>query len=113
MNSRGVLRTTVNDSIVGPSLLHMRRSDDVVLSRSEEDDVGRQPTTEDVARKYGVSRALVSIVFRQAPGTSEETRAKVFAAAERMGYRHNLIAARRRLQHRPDLRRLHSTCATS
>ncbi len=40
----------------------------------------------DVARAAGVSKTLVSIVFRDAPGASEQTRARVLQAAERIGY---------------------------
>lgn len=47
----------------------------------------RRPTLDDVAAAAGVSRAMVSIVLRGAPGAREETRAKVLAAAERIGYR--------------------------
>lgn len=46
-----------------------------------------RPTMVDVAAHVGVSRALVSLVFRDQPGASEETRAKVFAAAQELGYR--------------------------
>jgi LacI family transcriptional regulator len=50
-------------------------------------------TMQDVADKVGVSKALVSLVFRKAPGPSESTRARVFAAAEELGYRVNRTAA--------------------
>jgi DNA-binding LacI/PurR family transcriptional regulator len=52
-----------------------------------------RPTMQDIADRVGVSKALVSLVFRKAPGPSEETRAKVFAAAEELGYRVNRTAA--------------------
>ncbi|MFF3331042.1 LacI family DNA-binding transcriptional regulator [Streptomyces sp. NPDC002888] len=41
----------------------------------------------DVAQKAGVSRALVSIVFRRQPGASEETRERVLRVADEIGYR--------------------------
>ena len=53
-----------------------------------------RPTMQDIADKVGVSKALVSLVIRKAPGPSDETRAKVFAAAEELGYRVNRTAAR-------------------
>lgn len=47
----------------------------------------RRVTMRDVAREAGVSQPLVSIVFRNAPGASEETRAHVLAVAAQLGYR--------------------------
>ncbi|MGW2419684.1 LacI family DNA-binding transcriptional regulator [Streptomyces sp. NPDC001709] len=41
----------------------------------------------DVAEKAGVSRALVSIVFRNQPGAGEETRERVLRVADEIGYR--------------------------
>lgn len=49
---------------------------------------------EDVARAAGVSRALVSIVYRGVEGASEETRKKVLDVGESIGYRRNSLAAR-------------------
>lgn len=46
-----------------------------------------RPTLHDVAARAGVSRALVSIVMRDAPGASAATRARVRKAAEEIGYR--------------------------
>jgi DNA-binding LacI/PurR family transcriptional regulator len=44
-------------------------------------------TMADVAQRAGVSRALVSIVFRDVPGASPITRERVMLAAEDLGYR--------------------------
>lgn len=53
-------------------------------------------TMADVAREAGVSKALVSIAYRGVAGVSEDTKRKIFATGERLGYRHNRIAARLR-----------------
>ena len=52
-----------------------------------------RPTMQDIADKVGVSKALVSLVFRNAAGPSTETRQRVFAAADELGYRVNRTAA--------------------
>jgi len=55
----------------------------------------------DVAARAGVSRALVSIVFRDEPGASDDTRSRVREVAEAIGYRPDQRArllSRRRTQ---------------
>lgn len=56
----------------------------------------RRPTLEDVAARAGVSRALVSIVMRDAPGAGEATRERVRRAADEIGYRPDPRARRLR-----------------
>jgi DNA-binding LacI/PurR family transcriptional regulator len=51
------------------------------------------PTMADVAAAAGVSKALVSIIFRGAPGASDATRAGIFQVADQLGYRTNRTAS--------------------
>lgn len=53
-------------------------------------------TLNDVAREAGVSRATVSLVLRQGPNISEETRARVRAVMAKLGYVYNRAAANMR-----------------
>lgn len=53
----------------------------------------RAVTMQDVADHVGVSKALVSMVFRRVAGPSAETRQRVLDAAESLGYRPNRSAA--------------------
>ena len=62
----------------------------------------RRPTLEDVAQRAGCSRALVSIVMRDAVGASELTRERVKQAADEIGYRPDPHAQRLR-RHRSKL----------
>jgi DNA-binding LacI/PurR family transcriptional regulator len=50
------------------------------------DEARRQPTMADIAAHLGVSRQLVSLVFRDAPGASDETRRRVREAARELGF---------------------------
>lgn len=59
----------------------------------------RRPRLDDVAARVGLSPASVSLVLRNAPGPSAETRRRVLEAAAEMGYRPDRTAsllARRR-----------------
>ena len=51
-------------------------------------------TMEDIAKRVGVSRALVSLAYRNLPGVSEETRAKILGVGAELGYTPNQVAAR-------------------
>jgi DNA-binding LacI/PurR family transcriptional regulator len=46
----------------------------------------RPPTMADIAAHLGVSRQLVSLVLRDAPGASDETRRRVREAAQELGF---------------------------
>jgi DNA-binding LacI/PurR family transcriptional regulator len=52
----------------------------------------RRPTMGDVAARAGVSRQLVSLVLRDAPGASAQTRARVRQAADDLGYSPDIAA---------------------
>ena len=56
-------------------------------------------TSYDVARKAGLSRSVVSRAFTEGAKVSEESRQKVFAAAEELGYRVNFLARGLKKQH--------------
>jgi DNA-binding LacI/PurR family transcriptional regulator len=62
---------------------------------------GRSPTSADVARRAGVSRATVSYVLNDLPDSriSEETRARVRAAADELGYTTHALARSLRAGH--------------
>jgi DNA-binding LacI/PurR family transcriptional regulator len=53
---------------------------------------GRLPTMQDIADHLGVSRQLVSMVLRDRPGPSAESRERILAAARELGYRPNASA---------------------
>ncbi|WP_380173412.1 LacI family DNA-binding transcriptional regulator [Kineococcus sp. DHX-1] len=52
-----------------------------------------RPTITDVAARAGISKGMVSLALRGAPGPSAETTARVLRAAEELGYRPNRAAS--------------------
>ena len=67
------------------------------------DGTGRPPTMADIAAHLGVSRQLVSLVLRDAPGASEETRRRVRQAAKDLGFSPHVGARSLRRTHSTDL----------
>src|SRR5258708_35893970 len=61
--------------------------------------IARRVTLLDVAKDTGVSRATVSLVLRGSPLVAEETRERVLASMQRMGYVYHRGAASLRTQH--------------
>ena len=75
----------------GSRMTKQERTDDVP-ARSGVGGRERRPTMADVANHLGVSRALVSIVFRGVDGASKATRQRVLEAAAELGYRPDSLA---------------------
>ncbi|MEV1024854.1 LacI family DNA-binding transcriptional regulator [Streptomyces sp. NPDC050264] len=48
--------------------------------------MARKPTIADVAQRAGVSRATVSFALNNRPGVAEETKARIMAAADELGW---------------------------
>lgn len=63
-----------------------------MLTEDEDWLTRRRVTLNDVAKHADVSRSLVSIVMRDAPGASSATRERVLAAARSLGYRPDVRA---------------------
>jgi len=64
------------------------------MKAKEEKDV----TIYDIAKQLGVSPATVSRALKESPSISIDTRKKINALAEKLGYRHNPFASSLRLQ---------------
>ncbi|WP_125775472.1 LacI family DNA-binding transcriptional regulator [Antribacter gilvus] len=54
--------------------------------------VGHRPTILDVAARAGVSKSLVSLALRGAPGVGAATRERILQTADELGYRSNALA---------------------
>ncbi|MFI7599095.1 LacI family DNA-binding transcriptional regulator [Actinoplanes sp. NPDC049681] len=52
----------------------------------------KRPTIADIAREAGVSKGAVSYALNDRPGVSAETRARILAIADRMGFRASAAA---------------------
>jgi DNA-binding LacI/PurR family transcriptional regulator len=66
---------------------HIQRERMVVPAPAGEERASRRPTMADVADRAGVSRTLVSFILDGKPGASAETRRRVLAVADEIGYR--------------------------
>jgi DNA-binding LacI/PurR family transcriptional regulator len=51
-----------------------------------------RPTILDVAARAGVSKSLVSLALRDAPGVGARTRERILQVADELGYRSNVLA---------------------
>ncbi|WP_252189828.1 MULTISPECIES: LacI family DNA-binding transcriptional regulator [unclassified Rhodococcus (in: high G+C Gram-positive bacteria)] len=69
------------------------RSDDDARSGGPAPTPKQTVTMQDIADRVGVSKALVSMVFRRVTGPSAETRKRVLEVADELGYRPNRTAA--------------------
>ncbi|SEC33559.1 LacI family DNA-binding transcriptional regulator [Rhodococcus koreensis] len=69
------------------------RSDDDSRSGGSVQMPRQAVTMQDIADRVGVSKALVSMVFRRVAGPSAETRKRVLEVADELGYRPNRTAA--------------------
>lgn len=65
-------------------------SKEAVIARNDSE---RRVTMQDIADRVGVSKALVSMVFRNVNGPSATTRERVMEVAEELDYRPNRAAA--------------------
>src|SRR4051812_48447680 len=54
---------------------------------------GSRVTLKDVAEHAGVSRATASLIVRNSPNVSDQTRKKVLAAMDELGYVYDRVAA--------------------
>lgn len=66
---------------------HIQKEHRVAPTSSGEERSSRRPTMADVADRAGVSRTLVSFILDGKPGASAETRRRVLAVADEIGYR--------------------------
>lgn len=75
----------------------------------------KPPSMYDVARAAGVSQTTVSFVVNDAPNTNipQETRERIWAAVEELGWRPNALARGLRLQHSQTIGLISDEIATS